>query len=261
MTAAYGAQDIALRPRLPHPASPFDPRLITKIAPAVAQAAMDSGVATRPIADIEAYRRSLQRFVYRSGTVMQPVFAAAAKRRRKRIVYAEGEDERVLRAAQVVVDEGLATPILVGRPDVIAQRSRRWAFACNPAATSRSPTSTIDATLSADAAEAYYQRRKRHGLVAGTSRSRNAAQQHPDRGDAAAAAARRTALLCGTFGAYAQSSALRRGGHRTSGRGPQLRRNEPAPLPRHTLFICDPYIHLDPTAEEIAEMAVLAAAE
>src|SRR6185436_7959586 len=100
---------------------PFDPRLILTVAPAVAQAAIDSGVATRPFADIETYRRSLQSFVYTSGTVMQPVFAAAAEAGSKRIAYAEGEDDRVLRAAQVVVDERLATPILVGRPDVIAQ--------------------------------------------------------------------------------------------------------------------------------------------
>ena len=91
------------------------------MAPAVAQAAMDSGVATRPIKDIDAYREQLDRFVYQSGTTMEPVFAAA-KQAPKRVVYAEGEDERVLRAAQVVVDEGLARPLLVGRPDVIAAR-------------------------------------------------------------------------------------------------------------------------------------------
>ena len=88
----------------------------------MAQAAIDSGVATRPFADIETYRRSLQGFVYTSGTFMQPVFAAAAEAGSKRIAYAEGEDDRVLRAAQVVVDERLAMPILVGRPDVIAQK-------------------------------------------------------------------------------------------------------------------------------------------
>src|SRR5215204_3860781 len=121
VTAAYGIQDISFGPDYLIP-RPFDPRLITKVAPAVAQAAMESGVATRPLPNLEEYRRSLQRFVYTSGTVMQPVFAAAAESGRKRIVYAEGEDDRVLRAAQVVVDESLATPILVGRPDVIAQK-------------------------------------------------------------------------------------------------------------------------------------------
>ena len=121
VTAAYGTHDISFGPDYLIP-RPFDPRLITKVAPAVARAAMESGVATRPLSNLEEYRRSLQRFVYTSGTVMQPVFAAAAESGRKRIVYAEGEDDRVLRAAQVAVDEGLATPVLVGRPDVIAKK-------------------------------------------------------------------------------------------------------------------------------------------
>ena len=121
VSAAYGTQDLRFGPDFLIP-RPFDPRLILRVAPAVAQAAVDSGVAMRPLADVETYRRSLQRFVYTSGTVMQPVFAAAAEAGSRRIAYAEGEDDRVLRAAQVVVDERLATPILVGRPDVIAQK-------------------------------------------------------------------------------------------------------------------------------------------
>ena len=115
---AYGAVGLRFGPQYLIP-KPFDPRLIEAVAPAVAQAAMDSGVATRPIADMDAYRQRLSQFVYQSGSAMQPVFAAA-KRAPKRVVYAEGEDERVLRAAQVVVDEGLARPLLVGRPEVIA---------------------------------------------------------------------------------------------------------------------------------------------
>src|SRR5580693_9363499 len=99
----------------------FDPRLITRIAPAVARAAMDSGVATRPIEDLSAYRAKLTQFVYQSASAMQPIFAAA-KHRPKRVAYAEGEDPRVLQAVQVVVDEGLAHPILVGRTDLIASR-------------------------------------------------------------------------------------------------------------------------------------------
>src|SRR3954469_1739987 len=121
VSAAYGTQDLRFGPDFLIP-RPFDPRLILTVAPAVAQAAIDSGVATRPFEDVESYRRSLQRFVYTSGTVMQPVFAAAAAGGSRRIAYAEGEDDRVLRAAQVVVDERLATPVLVGRPDVIAQK-------------------------------------------------------------------------------------------------------------------------------------------
>src|ERR1019366_2288751 len=107
---------------------PFDPRLIVKIAPAVAQAAMESGVAGRPIADLEAYRQRLQHFVYHSGTLMTPIFAAARRiaPRRSRIVYAEGEDERVLRAVQIAVDENLSVPILVGRPAVIERDIKRY---------------------------------------------------------------------------------------------------------------------------------------
>jgi malate dehydrogenase (oxaloacetate-decarboxylating)(NADP+) len=100
-------------------------RLILRIAPAVAKAAAESGVATRPIADLEAYRQSLGRFVYQTGMFMRPVFAAAKARRPARVVYAEGEDERVLRAVQVVLDEGLAKPILVGRPEVVKMRIER----------------------------------------------------------------------------------------------------------------------------------------
>ena len=108
---------------------PFDPRLIEVVAPAVALAAMDSGVASRPIADMPAYRQRLSQFVYQSGAAMQPVFAAAKRlfqRTPRRVVFAEGEDERVLRAAQVVVDEGLALPLLVGRPAVIAERIAQY---------------------------------------------------------------------------------------------------------------------------------------
>src|SRR6202789_937480 len=121
VAAAYGGiEDLAFGPEYLIP-KPFDPRVIVKIAPAVAKAAMDSGVATRPIADLDAYGQRLLQFVYHSGTLMQPIFSAARKipSAHSRIVYAEGEDERVLRAAQIVVDEQLATPILIGRPAVI----------------------------------------------------------------------------------------------------------------------------------------------
>ncbi|MBP7615736.1 MAG: NADP-dependent malic enzyme [Steroidobacteraceae bacterium] len=123
VAGAYGIDDLKFGPRYLIP-KPFDPRLIVKIAPAVARAAMESGVATRPIADFGAYAQQLQQFVYHSGTFMQPVFAAARKvdPARSCIVFAEGERERVLRAAQVLVDEGLARPVLVGRPGVIEER-------------------------------------------------------------------------------------------------------------------------------------------
>jgi len=127
VASAYGISNLSFGPEYLIP-MPFDPRLLTHIAPAVAKAAMDGGVATRPIADLEAYAETLQQFVYRSGTFMKPLFtvAKAAPPELKRIVYAEGEDERVLRAVQVVVDEKLARPILVGRPAVLEQRIEKF---------------------------------------------------------------------------------------------------------------------------------------
>ena len=121
VAAAYAGEDLAFGPEYLIP-KPFDPRLMMKIAPAVAKAAADSGVALRPITDMDAYREKLQSFVYASGTTMKPIFSAAKKALNKRVAFAEGEDERVLRAAQIVVDEGIALPTLIGRPAVIAER-------------------------------------------------------------------------------------------------------------------------------------------
>ncbi len=125
---------------------PFDPRLIVMIAPAVAKAAMDSGVATRPIDDFDAYRARLTSFVYHSGLLMKPIFTAA-KQAPKRIVYAEGEDERVLRAVQVVVDERLAKPILVGRPAVLERRIERFGLRLKPGRRLRDDQSRIRRAL------------------------------------------------------------------------------------------------------------------
>src|SRR5215218_4077034 len=258
VTAAYGIQDISFGPDYLIP-RPFDPRLITKVAPAVAQAAMESGVATRPLPNLEEYRRSLQRFVYTSGTVMQPVFAAAAESGRTRIVYAEGEDDRVLRAAQVVVDESLATPILVGRPDVVAHKIETLGLRLQLGRDVDS-VSFDDQDAIGEAAEAYYQQRKRHGLsrdVAAAEMRRNSTLI----GAMLLCGGQAEGLLCGAVGTYAnhlryveEVIGLAEGAH-------SFAAMSLLQLPRHTLFICDPYIHLDPTAEEIAEMAILAAAE
>ena len=129
VAAAYGSYDVSFGPKSFIP-KPFDPRLIVRIAPAVAKAAMECGVATRPIADLEAYVEQLEQFVYRSGSFMKPLFSAAKTLVREggkaRIVFTEGEDERVLRAVQVIVDEKLAKPILVGRPSVLAARIEKF---------------------------------------------------------------------------------------------------------------------------------------
>src|SRR6202048_1772270 len=132
VATAYGDQRLQFGPDYLIP-TPSDPRLIERIPPAVAKAAMDSGVATRPLADLAAYRQRMARFMYQSGASMEPVFAAA-KIARKRIAFAEGEDDRVLRAAQVIIDEGLASPVLVGRPDVIAARSNEVGLRLKPGA-------------------------------------------------------------------------------------------------------------------------------
>jgi malate dehydrogenase (oxaloacetate-decarboxylating)(NADP+) len=125
VAAAYAGEQLAFGPEYLIP-KPFDPRLMIKIAPAVAKAAADSGVALRPIADMDAYRDRLQSFVYASGTTMKPIFTAAKEALKKRVAFAEGEDERVLRAAQIVVDERLALPTLIGRPAIIAERIRKF---------------------------------------------------------------------------------------------------------------------------------------
>ncbi len=123
VASAYRGEDLMFGPEYLIP-KPFDPRLIVEIAPAIAKAAMDSGVATRPIEDFDAYLEELNRFVFRSGMLMKPIYERA-KRHPKRLVYTEGESRRVLRAVQVVVDEGLARPILIGRPDVVESRVQK----------------------------------------------------------------------------------------------------------------------------------------
>src|SRR5437660_1387961 len=127
---AYGGEARTFGPGSLIP-NPFDPRLILRIAPAVAAAAMASGVAARPIADIDAYRERLNRFVFRSGFIMKPVFAQA-KCEPKRVVYAEGEDERILRATQIVGGEGLGRPILSGRPAIVEARLARYGLPIRP---------------------------------------------------------------------------------------------------------------------------------
>ena len=130
VAAAYLGEKLAFGPEYLIP-KPFDPRLILEIAPAVAKAAMDSGVAKRPIEDFDAYRLQLERFVYKSGMTMKPVFENA-RANPKRVVYAEGEDRRVLRAVQVLVDDGVCTPVLIGRPAVIAETAAELGLRAQP---------------------------------------------------------------------------------------------------------------------------------
>ncbi|MDP3925976.1 MAG: phosphate acyltransferase, partial [Hydrogenophaga sp.] len=235
---------------------PFDPRLIEVVAPAVAQAAMDSGVATRPIDDMPAYRQRMAQFVYQSGSSMQPLFAAA-KRAPKRVVYAEGEDERVLRAAQVVVDEGLARPLLMGRAEVISQRIAEFGLRLTPGHDC-DIVNALDPTVYGDAADGYYQLMRRHGVSRAVARA-----EMRSRGTLLAAMwvrqGRADAMLCGTVGGYAEH--LRhvrdviglRSGTNT------LAAMQMLMLPGRQLFICDTHVNRDPDAEQVAEIALLAA--
>ena len=256
VTSAYGTQE-PFGPEYLIP-RPFDPRLITTVAPAVAEAAMKTGVATRPITDMKAYRDQLGSFVYRSGTVMQPVFAAAAEMTKK-VCYAEGEDDRVLRAAQVVVDENLARPILVGRTHVIEQKVRELGLHIQAGKDYEVADFDDDAMIN-EAAELYYQLRRRGGLA------RNYAVAEMRRNSTLIGAAlvrqgKADGLLCGTSGPYAAHLGyvadvigLQEGTRNLAAMNLLM-------LPGHTLFICDTAINPDPTAEQIAEITLLAAQE
>ena len=237
---------------------PFDPRLIEVVAPAVAQAAMDSGVATRPIADMPAYRQKLSHFVYQSSSSMQPLFASA-KRSPKRVIYAEGEDERVLRAAQVVVDEGLARPLLLGRPEAIARRIAEFGLRLDLGRNCEA-IDMLAPEVYREQAEEYYQLRRRDGMTRAVAlvemRSRctllAAMLVRRERADA---------MLCGTFGNYGdhlrqvrEVIGLRPG---TS----TLAAMQMLMLPGRQLFICDTHVNRDPDARQVAEIALLAAEE
>jgi malate dehydrogenase (oxaloacetate-decarboxylating)(NADP+) len=258
VAAAYGRQDIKFGPEYLIP-PPFDPRLITTVAPAVAEAAMKSGVATRPLADLKAYRQSLERYVYTSGTVMQPVFQAASDQATRRIAYAEGEDDRVLRAAQVAVDERLARPVLVGQPEAIAAKIKDLGLRLEPERDYEVVGFAERAVLD-QAAEEYYQLGKRHGLTrdfAAAEMRRNGTLI----GAMLVRQGRADGMLCGTVGSYsshlkyvAEAIGLREG---VKG----LAAMHLLMLPKQTVFVCDTYINPEPTAAQLADMTMLAAEE
>lgn len=235
---------------------PFDLRLIVEIAPAVARAAMDSGVATRPIDDFDAYRSRLERFVFRSGMLMKPVIERA-RQAPKRLVFAEGEDERVLRAIQVVVDDGIARPILVGRPAVVADRIERLGLRLRK---------DVDFELVNPQSDPRYESywtgyhgiMERHGVSPDLARTiirtntTVIAAMMLKRGEA-------DAMICGTYGNY--------GWHLRHvmdiiGKGEGVRDVSALGiliLPKGTFFICDTHVTPNPTTEEIVEMTLLSA--
>jgi malate dehydrogenase (oxaloacetate-decarboxylating)(NADP+) len=236
--------------------SPFDPRLVLEIAPAVAKAAMDSGVATRPIEDFTAYRHDLQRFVFRSGLIMKPLFQRA-KEDPKRVIYAEGEDERVLRAVQVVVDEGLAQPILVGRPDVVATRVQRLGLRIRPGEDVPLINPQDDPRF-----RTYWQ--TYHELMQRKGISPEAAREIVrTRSSVIAALAVRLgdadAMICGTTGRYKRQLEYVTD---VIGKAENVHDCSAISLvivPTGSFFIVDTYVTEDPTAEELAEMTILAA--
>ncbi|MGB6118359.1 MAG: NADP-dependent malic enzyme [Mesorhizobium sp.] len=239
--------------------SPFDPRLILRIAPAVAQAAADTGVATRPIADMAAYIDKLNRFVFRSGLIMKPIFAAAKTAARKRVIYADGEDERVLRAAQVVIEEGTALPILIGRPNVIDTRLRRYGLRIRPG-TDFELVNPEDDPRYRDYVDLLIELAGRRGVTQETART----TVRTNTTVIAALAVRRgdaDAMICGLEGRFERH--LRSVGTIIGARD-DVRYKDLSALSmlissRGVMFFTDTYVTVDPSADEIAEMTVLAA--
>jgi malate dehydrogenase (oxaloacetate-decarboxylating)(NADP+) len=260
VASAYGITNLRFGPEYLIP-KPFDPRLITRIAPAVARAAMASGVATRPIADMDAYRDQLQRFVYHSGTFMKPIFATAksavASGGKSRIVFAEGEEERVLRAVQVVLDEKIATPILIGRPAVIAKRLERFGLRMRQDVDFALINPESDPHYR-DYAETYHRLAARKGVTAQYARLEmrrrltliGAMMIH--KGDA-------DGMICGTFGTHGQHLAyIDQVIGRRPGVGEYAAMNI-VMLQGRQLALVDTHVNLDPTAEQLAEITVMAA--
>ncbi|TMH82876.1 MAG: NADP-dependent malic enzyme [Betaproteobacteria bacterium] len=254
---AYGIESISFGPEYIIP-RPFDPRLIARVAPAVAKAAMDSGVATRPISDLLAYRESLAQFVYHSGLVMKPLFSAA-KAAPRRVVYAEGEDERVLRAVQIVIDEGLARPTLIGRPQVIEQRLERLGLRVRPGKEFELVNPEFDSRYR-DYWTTYQQLAERKGVSPDYARI-EMRLRHTLIGAMMMYKGEVDGMLCGTSGTHArhlsyveQVIGLRPGVRHYAAMNALI-------LQARTLFICDTYVTADPDAENIAEMTLLAAEE
>jgi len=241
--------------------SPFDPRLILRIAPAVAKAACDSGVASRPIEDFDAYIDKLNRFVFRSGLVMKPVFSIAKSSQAKRVIYADGEDERVLRAAQVVLEEGIAEPILIGRPNVIDVRLKRYGLRIRPGVDFELINPEDDPRYRAYV-DLLIELMGRRGVT--QEAARLMVRSNPTviaalalkRGDA-------DAMICGLEGRFERHL---RNVTLIVGRRAEIQDRDLSTLSmlitqRGVIFFTDTYVTVDPTPEEIAEMTVLAAEE
>jgi malate dehydrogenase (oxaloacetate-decarboxylating)(NADP+) len=256
VAAAYGGQAPVFGPDYIIP-KPFDPRLILEIAPAVARAAMDSGVARRPIADFAIYRRSLERYVFRSGYLMRPVFEAARKNLR-RVAYSEGEDERTLRAVQTVLDEGIAEPVLIGRREVIEARARAMGLRMDFAEAVEIFDPGADGPALKRMVKLYQERVCRRGVP-----PEAAARRVGNRATVAASCLLEAGLvdaaLCGGTGNWMRQwhyaydiIGKRRDVSRVYGLSAVI-------LSMGTLFVVDTHLLVDPSAEQVAEMTLLAA--
>jgi len=252
---AYAGEELSFGPDYLIP-KPFDPRLMVMVPAAVARAAMDSGVATRPIADFDAYRERLSQFIYHSGLIMKPVFAGA-KHAPKRVAYAEGEEERVLRAVQVVVDEGLAKPLLIGRPEVIAARVEKFGLRLVAGKDFELINVNSDPRYRA-CWQLYYQLMGRKGIS--PEDAKEAVLRKPSLiGNLLLRMGECDALVCGTVGKY--QAHLRHVADVIGQRddAPVFAAMNGLLLPHRTLFICDTYVNRNPSAGQLVEIARLAA--
>ena len=257
VAAAYGNAHLSFGRDYLIP-KPFDPRLILKVAPAVAQAAMDSGVASRPLADMAAYRQQLNEFVYHSGFVMKPVFAAA-KEKPARIVFCEGEDERMLRAVQTVCDEGLARPILIGRPEVVERHLAKCGLRVRAGEHFELVNPDSDPRYK-ELWQDYYELMCRKGVGVEYAK-REMRRRTTLIGAMLVRHGYADGMLCGTFGKH---SLHLRYIAEAIGRKPGIDNfyaMNMLILPKRTVFIGDTYVNYDPTADQLAEMTRLAADE
>jgi malate dehydrogenase (oxaloacetate-decarboxylating)(NADP+) len=266
VAAAYAGVTLAFGPEYVIP-KPFDPRLMMMIAPAVAHAAAESGVAIRPIADMAAYRERLQTFVYASGTTMRPIFALAKQAKTKRVAYAEGEEERVLRAVQVVVDEGLAQPTLIGRPAIIAQRVERFGLRLKEGVDYDVVNVEHDHRYR-DFWQTYHRMTERQGVTVQVAKIEmrrrltliGAMLLHKGEVDG---------MLCGTWGTtHAHLHYIDQVIGRRAGGSPRTAQDvrvyacmNGLMLPGRQVFLVDTHVNADPSAEELAEITVMAAEE
>jgi len=256
VAAAYAGESLAFGPDYLIP-KPFDPRLMMKIAPAVAQAAADSGVALRPISDMDAYREKLQSFVIASGSMMKPVYAAAKRASAKRVAYAEGEEERVLRACQILVDENIARPVLIGRPAIIAQRIVKFGLRLKDGL-DYDVVNVEDDPRYRDFWQTYHRMMERKGVTQQFAKIEmrrrltliGSMMLHKGEVDG---------LICGTWGNTALHLEYI---NQVVGKDPKAHcyaGMNALMLPDRQVFLVDTHVNYDPTAEELAEITVMAA--